>query len=100
MTPRIPELAHELELAAARRARRRLWTRRPAALALVAALLVATSAGAAVIIARGHVGGEPTRPYGADAPEANSALALHYATRPVVLGVAPLAHGRRYELVG
>jgi hypothetical protein len=70
------------------------------ALALVGALLVATSAGAAVLIARGDVGGEPTRSHGADAPEANSDLPLHYGTRPVVLGVAPLSGGRWFELVG
>jgi hypothetical protein len=67
---------------------------------LVAALLLVTSAGAAVLIVRGEVGGEPTRSYGADAPEANSDYPLHYATRPVVLGVAPLSRGRRFELVG
>jgi hypothetical protein len=90
----------QLELAAARRARRRSWTRRPVAIGLIAAQLAATSAGAAVLITCGAVGGEPTRWYGADAPEANPDLPLHYGTRPVALGVAPRSGGRRFELVG
>ena len=42
------------------------------------------------------VGGSPTRPYGNRPPEAF----LRYGTRPVVIGCADLASGRRFELVG
>jgi hypothetical protein len=42
------------------------------------------------------VGGDPTQPYGKRPPEGF----LRYATRPVVIGCAELASGRRFELVG
>jgi hypothetical protein len=43
-----------------------------------------------------EVGGSPTHPYGNRPPEAF----LRYGTRPVVIGCAELASGRRFELVG
>src|SRR3990170_948741 len=46
--------------------------------------------------AKCDVGGSPTRPYGNRPPEAF----LRYGTRPVVIGCAELANGRRFELVG
>ena len=42
------------------------------------------------------IGGSPTRPYGDRPPEGF----LRYGTRPVVIGCAELASGRRFELVG
>jgi hypothetical protein len=42
-----------------------------------------------------HVGGDPTHSYGERPPESF----LRYATRPVVIGCAVLASGRRIELV-
>jgi hypothetical protein len=41
-------------------------------------------------------GATPTRPYGARPPEPF----LRYGTRPIVIGCATLASGRRIELVG
>jgi hypothetical protein len=43
-----------------------------------------------------HVGGAPTHPYKDHPPEGF----LRYGTRPVVIGCAELASGRRFELVG
>jgi hypothetical protein len=43
-----------------------------------------------------RVGGPPTQPYGERPPEGF----LRYATRPVIIGCAELASGRRFELVG
>jgi hypothetical protein len=43
-----------------------------------------------------RVGGAPTQPYGEHPPEGF----LRYGTRPVVIGCAELASGRRFELVG
>jgi hypothetical protein len=43
-----------------------------------------------------EVGGSPTRPYGDRPPEPF----LRYRTRPVVIGCAELASGRRFELIG
>jgi hypothetical protein len=64
-----------------------------AAAASVAALVVVATdrsgSGSAVHVTRGEVGGEPSMPYGRDAPEAD--IGIHYETRPTVLaaGRAP-----------
>jgi hypothetical protein len=47
---------------------------------------------------RGEVGGEPSLPYGRDAPEAD--IGIHYETRPVVLATGRAPDGERFELVG
>ena len=100
--PRIPALLAELESAAARRTARR--RRRPfgarGTLLLAGALIAGSGTAGAVLITRGAVGGPPTAQYGPQAPEAGSRVPLRYGTRPVLLGGAPLAGGRRFELVG
>jgi hypothetical protein len=53
-------------------------------------------AAGAALSSRCDVGGSPTHPYGDRPPEEF----LRYRTRPVVIGCAELASGRRFELVG
>jgi hypothetical protein len=47
---------------------------------------------------RGEIGGEPSLPYGRDAPEAD--IGIQYETRPVVLATGRTPDGERFELVG
>jgi hypothetical protein len=115
----IPELEREL-VAAARRlagetpaaeptanhraAPRGPWrlrgSRRPGsgALALAIGFVLAAGTAAAVLSQRGEVGGEPTRGYGRDAPEAD--IGVHYRTRPVVIATGRLPDGEPFEIVG
>jgi hypothetical protein len=73
-----------------------------AAAAAVAALVVVATdgsgSGSAVLATRGEVGGEPSMPYGRDAPEAD--IGIHYETRPIVLAAGRAPDGERLELVG
>jgi hypothetical protein len=106
MTSRIPQLERQLVDAARRRSTRRglrgrlrLPGRRPSALVTFAVgFLLAGGTAAAVLVARGEVGEEPTARYGRDAPEAD--MGIHYETRPVVLAAGRLPSGERFELVG
>jgi hypothetical protein len=68
------------------------------ALALAVGLTLAAGSAAAVLVQRGHVGGEPTARYGRDAPEAD--VGVHYRTRPVVIAVGRLPDGEPFEVVG
>jgi hypothetical protein len=59
--------------------------------------LAAVASGGEIVRQAGcEAGGSPTRPYGERPPEGF----LRYGTRPVVIGCAELAGGRRVELVG
>jgi hypothetical protein len=67
-------------------------------LAIVAGLVLAGGAATAMLVTRVEPGGEPSLPYGRDAPEAD--IGIHYETRPVVLATGRAPDGERFELVG
>jgi hypothetical protein len=106
VTSRIPQLERQLVEAARRRASRRGLLRRVrlpgrrsgGVLAFAAGVVLAGGTATAVLVTRGEVGGEPSMPYGRDAPEAD--IGIHYETRPVVLATGRAPDGERFELVG
>jgi hypothetical protein len=101
-----PPLSDELVEAAGRRPSRhgllrrlRLPGRRSGGvLAFGAGIVLAGGTATAVLMTRGEVGGEPSLPYGREAPEAD--IGVHYETRPVVLATGRAPDGERFELVG